>query len=66
MAQFQEDEIRQTVIKLYQELILKQNILKIKSKSLSDGKINMQMVEKFRNGIVPVSEYVRITSITSD
>jgi hypothetical protein len=46
MAQFQEDEIRQTVIKLYQELILKQNILKIKSKSLSDGKINMQMVEK--------------------
>ena len=67
MAQFQEDEIRQTVIKLYQELILKQNILKIKSKSLSDGKINMQMVEKeFRNGIVPVSEYVRITSITSE
>lgn len=67
MAQFQEDEIRQTVIRLYQELILKQNVLKIRSKSLSDGKINMQMVEKeFRNGIVPVSEYVRITSITSE
>lgn len=67
MAQFQEDEIRQTVIKLYQELIVKQKILKIRSKSLSDGKINMQMVEKeFRNGIVPVSEYVRITSITSE
>jgi outer membrane protein TolC len=67
MAQFQEDEIRQTVIKLYQELIVKQKVLKIRSKSLSDGKINMQMVDKeFRNGIVPVSEYVRITSITSE
>ena len=67
MAQFQEDEIRQAVIKQYQELILKQKLLKIKSKSLSDGKINMQMVEKeFRNGVVPVSEYVRITSITSN
>lgn len=67
MASFQEDEIRQTVIKLYQELILKQKLLLIRSKSLSDGKINMQMVEKeFRNGIVPVSEYVRITGITSN
>ncbi|CAM2866501.1 TolC family protein [Flavobacterium frigoris] len=66
MAQFQEDEIRQTVIKMYQDLILKQKILKIKSKTLGDGKVNMQMVEKeFRNGIVPVAEYVRITSIAS-
>lgn len=67
MAQFQEDEIRQTVIKLYQDLILKQKVLKIKSKTLSDGKVNMQMVEKeFRNGVVPVAEYVRITSIASN
>lgn len=67
MADFQEDEIRQTVIKLYQDLILKQKLLLIRSKSLSDGKINMQMVEKeFRNGIVPISEYVRITGMTSN
>lgn len=67
MADFQEDEIRQTVIKLYQDLILKQKLLLIRSRSLSDGKINMQMVEKeFRNGIVPVSEYVRITGMTSN
>ncbi|WP_417941216.1 TolC family protein [Flavobacterium sp. RS13.1] len=67
MAEFQEDEIRQTVIKLYQDLILKQKLLLIRSKSLSDGKINMQMVEKeFRNGVVPVSEYVRITGMTSN
>jgi outer membrane protein TolC len=67
MAQFQEDEIRQNVIRLYQEIILKQRVLKIKSKNLGDGKVNMQMVEKeFRNGIVPVAEYVRITSITTN
>lgn len=66
MAQFQEDEVRQTVIKMYQDLILKQKILKIKSKSLGDNKVNMEMVEKeFRNGIVPVAEFVRITSIAS-
>jgi outer membrane protein TolC len=67
MADFQEDEIRQTVIKLYQDLILKQKLLLIRSKSLSDGKINMQMVEKeFRNGVVPISEYVRITGMASN
>lgn len=67
MAQFQEDEIRQTIIKMYQDLIFKQKILKIKSKSLGDNEVNMQMVEKeFRNGVVPVAEYVRITSIASN
>lgn len=67
MAQFQEDEIRQTVIAFYQDLVLKEKLLQIKSKSLGDGKVNMQMVEKeFRNGVVPISEYVRITSITGN
>jgi hypothetical protein len=67
MVQFQEDEIRQTAIRLYQDLILKQKILKIKSESLGNGKVNMQMVEKeFRNGLVPVAEYVRITSMSSN
>jgi hypothetical protein len=29
--------------------------------------MNMQMVEKeFRNGVVPISEYVRITTITAE
>jgi outer membrane protein TolC len=67
MVQFQEDEIRQTTIKLYQDLILKQKILKIKSESLGNGRVNMQMVEKeFRNGLVPVAEYVRISSMSSN
>ena len=67
MADFQEDEIRQTVIKLYQDLILKYKLLRIKSQSLGNGRVNMQMVEKeFRNGVVAISEYVRITSMTSN
>jgi hypothetical protein len=66
MLQSQEDEIRQKVIKMYQDIILKQKILKINSKALGD-KVNMQMVEKeFRNGVVPISEYVRITTITAE
>ena len=67
MADFQEQEIRQTVIKLYQDLILKYKLLRIKSQNLGNGRVNMEMVEKeFRNGVVPISEYVRITSMTSN
>ena len=34
---------------------------------LGDGRVNKQMVEKeFRNGIVPLSEYVRISGMTID
>ena len=66
MVQFQEDEIRLATIRLYQDLILKQKLLKIKSEALSNTKVNMQMVEKeFRTGIVPIGEYVRISSMNS-
>lgn len=67
MVEFENEQIRQTVIVLYQELLLKHKLLQIRSKSLGDGRVNMQMVEKeFRNGIVPVSEYVRISNITTN
>lgn len=67
MAKFQEEELRQTTIRLYQNLILKQKLLKIRSRSLGDGRVNMQMAEKeFRNGVVPLSEYVRINSMTTN
>jgi hypothetical protein len=50
---------------MYQDLILKQKILKI-NPTLGDNKI-MQMVEKeFRNGVVPISEYVRITTTAAE
>lgn len=67
MAKAQEEEIRQRVIVLYQELILKQKLLQIRSNSLGDARVNMQMAEKkFRNGAVPISEYVRISSMTTN
>ena len=67
MAEFTKEEIRQNVIGLYQDLILKQKILKIRSKSLGDARVNMEMVEKeFRNGVVAISEYVRINSMTAN
>jgi hypothetical protein len=67
MAEFTKEEIRQTVIRMYQNLILKQKLLKIRSRSFSDGSLNKQMVEKeFKNGVVPLSEYVRISGITSN
>jgi outer membrane protein TolC len=66
MVQFQEDEIRQTTIRLYQDLILKQRLLQIKSETLGNGRVNIQMVEKeFRNGLVPIAEYVRISGMSS-
>ncbi len=67
MAEFQEEEIRQNVIKLYQNLLLKYKILQIKSKKYGDGKVNMEMTEKeFRNGVIDITEYVRISDITSN
>lgn len=67
MADAQKEEIRQRVILLYQDLLLKQKILQIRSRSLGDARVNMQMVEKeFRNGVVPISEYVRISGMTTN
>jgi outer membrane protein TolC len=66
LAKSQEDQVRQLVIKQYQELILKQKLLSIKSQTLGNAKVNMEMVEKeFTNGVTTVSEYVRISDITS-
>lgn len=67
LAEAEEETIRQNVIRLYQDIVLKERLLEIKARAYGDGKVNIQMVEKeFRNGIVPVAEYVRITSITSN
>ncbi len=66
MAGVQRDETRQLVIRQYNDLILQQRLLRIKSKSFETGRINMQMVEKeFANGIVSVTEYARITDIVA-
>jgi outer membrane protein TolC len=66
MAEAQQAELRQLVIRQYNEVILKQKLLKIQSKKLSNARINMDMVEtRFRNGQIPVDEYVRIVDIAT-
>jgi outer membrane protein TolC len=67
MAVVQRDELRQLVIVHYNDLILKQRLLRIKTKNHETVKINMQMVEKeFLNGIIPLAEYARISGGVSD
>lgn len=64
MAELQRDEVRQAVIRQYNDLILKQRLLRIKSKYLETARLNMQMVEKeFANGVNTIDEYARITQI---
>ena len=65
-SQVQRSELRQLVIKQYNELIVKHKLLKIKSKYAETAKINMEMAEKqFLNGVVSVAEYSAITEIVS-
>ena len=64
LSEAQRDELEQQIIRLYNELLMRQKILKIRARSLGNAKVNMEMTEKeFRNGIVPVTEYVRISDI---
>lgn len=66
LAKSQEDELKEVVIRYYEDLLLKQKLLELKSESLGNARVNMEMVEKeFRNGLVPIAEYVRITDMTS-
>ncbi len=66
LVKFQVDEIREIVIRQYEDLLLRQNLLEIQAINLGDAKANKAMAEKeFRNGIIPVYEYVRILDITS-
>jgi outer membrane protein TolC len=64
MARLQKNEVRQLVIKQFNELILKQNILKIKANYMALINTNVMMVEKeFQNGVVAISEYSRVMGI---
>jgi len=66
MAEFQRDEVRQLVIRQYNDVILKQRLLKIKSKYFATSKMNMEMVEKeFQTGVISMGEYSRISEIVT-
>ncbi|WP_372744818.1 TolC family protein [Lutibacter sp.] len=66
MAEAQQNEVRLLVINQYHNVILKQKLLSIKAQNLGSARINKEMVEKeFRNGVIAISEYVRISDMTS-
>ena len=66
LAEAQKDEVRQLVIKQYQEITLKQKLLVINSQNLGNAQVNMEMVEKeFRSGVISIYEYVRLSDMTS-
>jgi outer membrane protein TolC len=66
MAEAQRDEVTKMVIRQYNDLIMKQRLLRIKTQNLESSKINMEMGEKeFKSGVINLSEYVRISDIIS-
>ena len=59
-------KIIEKVIRYYEDLILKQNLLELKAANQGSARVNMEMVEKgFRNGLISISEYVRISDMTN-
>jgi outer membrane protein TolC len=64
MAETQREIVRQQVIRQYNDLFLRLRLFKIKVKQFETARINMQMAEKeFVNGIIPVTEYARLSDI---
>jgi outer membrane protein TolC len=66
LAKSQESELRALVIRYYEDLKLKQSILELRASNLGNARVNMEMVSKeFKNGLIIISEYVRISDMTS-
>lgn len=62
----QELIIREEVIRQYEDVQLKYELLKIQAVNFGNARVNMEMVDKeFRNGQLPVYEYVRLSDITA-
>ena len=67
MAEVQKDELKQTVIKQYNDLILKHRLLKIKSRYLEISRNNIETAEKdFRSGAILVSDYTRMSELATN
>jgi outer membrane protein TolC len=58
------NEVRQLVIKQYNDIVTKQHVLKIKSQYLETTRINSQMAEKgFVKGSISLDDYARVSEI---
>ncbi len=62
MLDVQKEEVKKIVISQYNDLLLKQKILKITSKAKETLEISMHLAEKsFTNGTLPMGDYAMIT-----
>ena len=61
LSEAQRNDLRQMVIKLYNDFILKHKLFVIKMKYAETIKINMQLAEKeFQNGVLNLDNYTRV------
>ncbi len=66
MAEVQRNEVRQLVIKQYNDLILKHKLFRNKLKYRGTAQLSMEMAEnEFKNGVISIGEYSRIAEIES-
>ncbi len=66
MAEVQRNEVRQSVVRQYNQVILTHRLLRNKSKYIESARINGAMAEKeFQNGVIAIGEYTRISEIVS-
>lgn len=67
MAGVQRDELRQLVIRQYNQLILSHRLLRIQSKYLEITRFNQETADKdFHSGTLTVNEYSRISELTTN
>jgi len=66
MAEIQREQVRQLVIRQYNDLLLKMRLFKIRVRELETARINQQMADKeFVNGVIQMTEFARISGITT-
>jgi outer membrane protein TolC len=66
LAEAQRNELRQEIIRQFNDVLLKHRILTIKSNNFSAALVNKNMSEtQFQNGVISVTEYTRIMGIVS-
>ena len=66
MAEEQKKEVRARVIQQYNQLIEKQNLIRIQSRYVEMSRVNMQMAEKeFTNGTISIAEFARVSEIAT-
>ena len=66
LSETRKNEIRELIIRQYNDMIEKQQLLKIKSKYLETSRINTQMAEKgFVKGTISLDDYSRVSEIGS-